>query len=164
MIEINSRIRHEREGEWRNENSHPKFSRATWGVIGTAAAWVGSNASWIVPAVAGVATTVYGADKQQQNQQDANAANQASIGQADLSAWQGYLAQRGVNPSGVTQFGQIPTNIQAINTKLPLWANVKMNPTAVAARSQSPMAPTNQSSAPTQRKAVGFKNGQLVFS
>jgi hypothetical protein len=144
MIEINSRIRHEREGEWLCLDRHPKFSHSTWG--GIAAAVVGGGLS------------LYGANKQKQAQEDANKANQASIGQADVSAWQGYLASRGVNPSGVSQFGQIPTNIQAINTKLPLWANVKMNPAAVTARSGgAPVSTTN-------RRATGFKNGQLIFS
>jgi len=117
--------------------------------------WVG-----IGTAVLGAGTSIHGANKQKQAQEEANKANQASIANSDLSAWQGYLMQRGLNPSGVTQFGQIPTNAQAVNTKLPLWANVRMNPAAVTARTAgTPMSTTNQ-----PRRATGFKNGQLIFS
>lgn len=130
MIEINSRIRHEREDEWCTTPAHPKFSRATWG--GIAAAVVGGGLA------------LYGSNKQSKAQDAANAQNQQSIANADLSAWKGYLASRGVNPGSVSQFGQIPTNIQAINTKLPLWANVRMNPTAIAARTPQPASAVAQ--------------------
>jgi hypothetical protein len=118
--------------------------------------------SWV--AVAGIAvgagTAIYGANKQKQNQQDANAANQASIANADQSAWNAYLMQRGINGGGNVPFGQIPTNPQIVNSKLPLWANVRMNPAAVTARTAgTPMSTTNQ-----PRRATGFKNGQLIFS
>jgi hypothetical protein len=117
--------------------------------------WVG-----IGTAVLGAGTSIYGANKQKQAQQDANNANQASIADADQSAWNAYLMQRGLNAGGTAPFGVIPQNAQAVNQKLPLWANVRMSPTAVVARtSGTPMNTTNQ-----PRRATGFKNGQLIFS
>lgn len=76
--------------------------------------------------VGGIAANLYGQNKQAQAQRDANAANSASIANSDLNSWKAYLMQRGLNPVGVTTFGEIPTNAAPMNTKLPLWANVNI--------------------------------------
>ncbi len=84
--------------------------------------------SWVAVAVSavGVGTSLYGANKQAQSQKDANAANAASVANSDLNSWRAYLMQRGLNPAGVTTFGEIPTNAAPMNTKLPLWANINI--------------------------------------
>ena len=71
---------------------------------------------------AGLIGSLYGANKQSKDNAANNAANKAAIAETDLNAWKGYLMQRGVNPAGVTTFGQVPVNPQPVNTKLPLWA------------------------------------------
>lgn len=77
-----------------------------------------------IAAAAGIGASLYGANKQSKAQDAANAANTAAVKESDLNQWKSYLMQRGLNPAGVTQFGQVPTNAPAMNTKLPLWANM----------------------------------------
>lgn len=114
-ITIKRRVRHydEQDAMRESETEHPRFSHASmmWVAIGTTAAGIGAN--------------LYGQNKQEKAQKAADARNEAAVEKSDLNAWQGYLMQRGVNPSGVTQFGQIPTNAQAVNTRLPLWATMR---------------------------------------
>lgn len=71
--------------------------------------------------VAGVATSMYGANKQSKDNKAAQAQNAALQEQQNAQAWANYLMTRGVNPNGAAT-GQIPTNPQAINSRLPLWA------------------------------------------
>lgn len=71
--------------------------------------------------VVGGAVSAYGANKQAKAVQSAANQNAASQDAQNQSAWASYLMSRGVNPSGAAT-GQIPSNPQAINTKLPLWA------------------------------------------
>ena len=88
-------------------------------------AFVAANASWIVPALVGaggVAANLYGANKQSQAVEDANKANIASQAEQNAAAWANYLMTRGINPAGAVT-GRIPVNPQAINARLPLWAN-----------------------------------------
>lgn len=88
-------------------------------------AFVAANSSWIIPALAGaggIAAGVFGANKQAGTIEDANKANIASQDKTNAAAWSAYLMTRGVNPNGAVT-GQIPTNPQAINSRLPLWAN-----------------------------------------
>ncbi len=72
--------------------------------------------------VAGVAVSAYGANKQSKDNKAAIASNATLQDEQNRSAWASYLMSRGVNPAGA-QTGQIPANPQAINAKLPLWAN-----------------------------------------
>lgn len=78
----------------------------------------------IVVGVAGVGTSLYGANKQNKAQQAAVAQNNASQDKNNASAWASYLLSRGVNPNGVAT-GEIPINPTAVNSRLPLWANVQ---------------------------------------
>jgi hypothetical protein len=80
----------------------------------------------------GAGASLYGANKQSKNQKATDASNRAAIQESDLNSWRGYLMQRGLNPSGVTTFGQIPTNAQAVNTRLPLYATVSRPATSLA--------------------------------
>lgn len=57
--------------------------------------------------------------------QAANNENQALQAKQNQSAWAAYLMSRGVNPNGA-ETGTIPSNPQAINSKLPLWATWKI--------------------------------------
>lgn len=72
----------------------------------------------------GAGASIYGANKQSKAQQAASAQNQESVDKQNASAWASYLLSRGVNPNGVAT-GQIPTNPVAVNSRLPLWANVQ---------------------------------------
>ncbi len=79
--------------------------------------WIGIGA-----AVLGAGASLYGANKQSKAVKDAAATNATSQDAQNQSAWASYLMSRGVNPSGAST-GTIPSNPQAINAKLPLWAN-----------------------------------------
>lgn len=80
--------------------------------------------AWVAAATAviGAGTSIYGANKQSDAIADANRINQQTQTDQNRAAWAAYLMTRGVNPTGAAT-GQIPTNPQAINTRLPLWAN-----------------------------------------
>ena len=85
----------------------------------------------LIASAIGAGTSLYGANKQSKDQARANAENTAAIKEADQSAWQNYLMQRGIY-AGNAPTGTIP-GMQpgaAVNTKLPLWATVKMQPQA----------------------------------
>ena len=89
-------------------------------------------------AVAGTVSTLSGANKQSKDQAHTDDLNRAAVKEADLSQWQSYLMQRGLNPQGVTQFGDVPTNAAPVNTKLPLWAEMTFNkPDAEVAATKS---------------------------
>lgn len=91
--------------------------------------------------VAGAAASVYGANKQAKSNKEAQASNAALQGDQNQSAWASYLLSRGVNPTGA-QTGQLPSNPQAVNTRLPLWASVKRTPQAAAGFRLSGMKPS----------------------
>lgn len=80
--------------------------------------WIG-----LATVAVGAGSAIYGANQQKKANQAAVSANQANADQTNQSAWNSYLLSRGVNPAGAAT-GTIPTNGQAVNTKLPLWANV----------------------------------------
>lgn len=82
--------------------------------------------TWIAVGVgvAGVAAGAYGANKQSKDNKAAQAQNAEQQEEQNRQAWANYLMTRGINPAGA-QTGAIPTNPQAINSRLPLWANVK---------------------------------------
>lgn len=75
-------------------------------------------------ALLGTGISLYGANKQNKANAAAQAENARLQEEQNRSAWGAYLLARGVNPQGAAT-GQIPTNPQAINAKLPLWANVR---------------------------------------
>lgn len=82
--------------------------------------------TWVAVAVGGGAllgagASIYGANKQSQAAKDASKQNAESQADQNAAAWSNYLMTRGINPSGAAT-GQIPTNPQAINARLPLWA------------------------------------------
>jgi hypothetical protein len=92
--------------------------------------------SWIAvgTTVAGLGASLYGANKQSKDQKASDASNRAAVQESDLNSWRGYLMQRGLNPSGVTTFGQIPANAPAVNTRLPLWATSPNQPRRLVRR------------------------------
>jgi hypothetical protein len=93
-----------------------------WGTIATAGG-----------AIVGAGVSLYGANKQAQNQKDANAANTANIDKSNNLQWNEYLMQRGIQPTGQTTTGQVPTSFTPVNSRLPLWANVNPAPTMAQA-------------------------------
>ena len=90
---------------------HPSFSHGTWVAVA-----VGGSA------VLGAGASLYGANKQSKAISSANDANLRAQAEQNKNAWANYLMTRGLNPAGA-QTGTIPTNPQAINARLPLWAN-----------------------------------------
>lgn len=72
--------------------------------------------------VAGVAANVYGANKQAKAVDAANATNDARLAKQDQSAWNAYLLSLGIKPGGAAT-GSLPTNPEAVNRKLPFYAN-----------------------------------------
>lgn len=78
----------------------------------------------LAAAAAGAGVSLYGANKQSKDAKAAAAQNTDSMDKQNASAWASYLLSRGVNPNGAVT-GQIPTNPQAVNSRLPLWANVQ---------------------------------------
>ncbi len=116
-IHRRARRRTDEDPQHEGETQHPRFSHAT--MVGWAAVGVG---------IAGIGTSLYGANKQRQAQEDANRENRAAIEGADRSAWNSYLMQRGIygnNAATGTIPGMQPGG--ATNTRLPLWANLRMN-------------------------------------
>ncbi len=83
--------------------------------------WVG-----IGIAALGAASTAYGANKQAKANTAAANTNAAAQDKQNQSAWASYLLSRGVNPNGAAT-GEIPTNPQPVNAKLPLWANASFS-------------------------------------
>lgn len=96
----------------RDMPAHPQFSRATWAGIAVGVGAIGTGLS------------AYGANQQRQDAKGANAANQAAIAKQDQDQWNSYLLQRGLYGGGSTPYGQIPTNAQPVNSRLPLWATL----------------------------------------
>ncbi len=80
--------------------------------------------------IIGAGAAIYGANKQSKTAKETNAANREAVGQADQSAWVSYLLSRGLDAGPNTAVGEIPTNARAVNTRLPLWANISFNPQA----------------------------------
>lgn len=78
-------------------------------------------------AIAGLGVSAVGISQQNKANNAANATNQEAIAKADQSAWNSYLMGRGIY-GGNAAPGVIPTNAQAVNSKLPLWANVTRTP------------------------------------
>lgn len=112
---------------------HPRFSHATWVAISVAAV--------------GAGTSIYGASQQRVANNKAADANQKAQADQNAAAWSNYLMSRGLNPAGA-QTGQIPQNAQAINQRLPLWANVRPATGIPAQPSARPASPFIRRKAP----------------
>lgn len=80
-------------------------------------------------AAVGAGTAIYGANQQKKANAAANATNAENVDKTNDSAWASYLLARGVNPAGA-KAGVLPSNPQAVNTRLPLWAQVSRPGTA----------------------------------
>lgn len=83
--------------------------------------WVGIGAL-----VVGAAGTLYSSNAQKKASQAATNANVSSQDKVNDSAWTAWLMSKGIQPTTPVSAGTIPTagNYSAINTKLPIWANV----------------------------------------
>lgn len=85
--------------------------------------------TWVAVAIGGSAilgaiTSGEGISAQESENAATNASNAASISATNQSNWNNYLVSRGLATNGSTPTGTIPTTGTAVNTKLPLWANV----------------------------------------
>jgi len=91
------------------------FSFGTWAAVAAGTA-----------AVVGAGTAAYGANKQAKANAAAQDANIAAQKEAERQNWLRYLMQRGIVPDSNTQTGEVPGMVAggAMNTRLPLWANV----------------------------------------
>lgn len=92
---------------------------------------------WLIPvatAVAGIGASLYGANKQSQDTKSAQDQNAALTQQQNNSAWTSWLLSKGVQPTTPVAAGTMPTagNSTAVNTRLPLWANVQLPAPRVA--------------------------------
>lgn len=140
------------------------------------------NYTWAAIAVGGSAligagVSAYGANKQSKANQAAQDQNAALQEEQNRSAWASYLMSRGVNPAGA-QTGVIPSNPQAINAKLPLWANASFSSGPKGWRKKGsggaaagtlgqltyaqPVAPVSAAVAPTASKGSSKLNDILI--
>lgn len=92
----------------------------------------------VAAAAVGAGVALYGSNRQAQSNRSAQDQNVGQQQQQNNAAWSNWLMTRGIAPTSQVNAGVMPTagNFQAVNTRLPLWANVDMptqNP-AVAAR------------------------------
>lgn len=80
-------------------------------------------------AVAGVGASVYGTQQQKKANARAQDANAAAQQQSNEIAWSNYLLSRGIAPTVPVAPGQIPEagQYRAVNSRLPLYANVDPN-------------------------------------
>jgi hypothetical protein len=72
----------------------------------------------------GAGATAYGANKQSKDNAAAQDENRKATDENNRLAWVNYLMSRGINPTGVTAAGQLPSSGSPINSRLPLWAIV----------------------------------------
>lgn len=81
-------------------------------------------------AVAGTYMSYKGAQDQKKANQDAQNQNASQFAASQNQNWTNYLLTRGINPGpGGVKTGAVPTSgFTAVNTKLPLWANVSDTP------------------------------------
>lgn len=88
--------------------------------------------SWVAAAVAavGVGTSLYGASQQRKANSQAQDQNARLQEQQNTSQWTNWLMSRGVAPTSPVAPGVMPTegNYSAVNTRLPLWATVNLQP------------------------------------
>ena len=91
----------------------------------------------------GTGAALYGANKQSKDNKAAQNQNAAMQAEQNLSNWQNYILQRGLDPSGVSEVGQMPTNARAVNSRLPLYA------TLTRATGNTPLTVTRKAGPPT---------------
>jgi len=92
--------------------------------------------------LAGTELTASGASDQAAASAAANQQNAANVAAANQQAWAEYLLQRGIYAPNAAS-GTIPSGAQAVNSKLPLYANVDINyPAATSAWAKAGSAPT----------------------
>ena len=131
--------------------------------------WVG-----IGSAALGAGASLYGANKQSKAIQSAASQDAASQAAQNQAAWANYLMTRGVNPAGAAT-GTIPTNPQAINARLPLWATANFKRpgaqtrwvkkgTATMPNTLSRGAPTPASGPPQDYSAGGDGGLRQLFA
>jgi hypothetical protein len=75
-------------------------------------------------AAVGAGTAYYGAQQQKKAVNATNNANAAQVQGSNDYNWSNYLATRGLIPTSPTSAGQMPSSSVAVNSRLPLWANV----------------------------------------
>lgn len=82
----------------------------------------------VAAAVIGAGAAVYGSSQQRVASNRANDANQRMQGEQNSAQWNNWLISRGMAPTTPVAPGEMPAagNYSAVNTRLPLWANVTM--------------------------------------
>ncbi len=83
--------------------------------------WVG-----IGTAAVGLATNLYSTNAQKKSNQGAQNTNAELQDRQNDASWANWLMTRGIMPTTPTKAGQMPTSYGAVNTRLPLWANVSL--------------------------------------
>lgn len=105
--------------------------------------------SWVAAAVIGSAAigagvSAYGANRQSQDNRAAQDQNARLQQQQNDASWTNWLMTRGVAPASGTSFtaGTLPGpgQTRAVNTRLPLWANINL-PTAAPTAPGAPRVP-----------------------
>lgn len=102
----------------------------------------------------GVGTSLVGANKQAGAIDSANQANQQAQQQQNNLQWQAWLMSKGIQPTNPVTAGTMPTSFTAINTRLPLWANVNVSRALPSSTGRAPIAPP--APAPTRTGGTPF--------
>jgi|GEM_PF-6038319 len=124
-------------------------------------AWVTGGAM-----VLGTAMNAYGANKAAKAQKTSEAANRAAQDEANKVEWVNYLMSRGIKPKGPVKPGEMPTDYETVNARLPLWAKLTIpnpqsasallprTPSVAASPMAGPIAPVRRA-VPTLRRMGG---------
>jgi hypothetical protein len=96
--------------------------------------WIGLGAIAV-----GTAGTLYSTNAQKKANQSAQNANQAQQDKQNDFSWNAWLMSKGVQPNAPLTAGTMPTpgGYSAVNTKLPLWATMKMPSTSTSGKAAS---------------------------
>lgn len=110
--------------------------------------------------LAGVGLSLYGMNKQSKDNQAALNANIAAQNRQNNQAWTNWLMTRGVQSSTPLVAGEMPTpeNSKAVNTRLPLWANVTYG-SGVAGQPATSGIRLVKKGAPVRSGITGFTTG-----
>lgn len=116
--------------------------------------------TWVGAAIggAGLISGIIGSNKQSKDNRAAQAQNAALQDQQNRAMWANYLMTRGLSPNGAAP-GQIPQGAAAINTRLPLYANVSRSRAAQGFRiggGQRPQLASSLASAASRAPAGGM--------
>ena len=89
--------------------------------------WVG-----VGTLVLGAATSLYSANAQKKANQGAQNANATAQDKQNAASWTNWLMTKGIMPTTPVAAGVMPSagGYAAVNTKLPIWANVNYGATA----------------------------------